>query len=310
MNVRHMIAQPATDYYAWQVEVQLDNFLSMGISDNSIDVVCSYEDTIPESWIKLNRRFYNVRFFYYPDTREDKTYAPSIQAHILAKHWKVHSYLSKEAVFFVDCDFVYTKRFNFHKFLNDDTWYFSNCNSYIGYDYIVNKSEVLFEMMCDTVDICSCKIKKSNKDKGGGAQKLMKNVTASYWEKVEKDSLALFKLLSSKKAQEMKRDDDPNPIQAWTASMWAELWNAWRLDHTVELPEEFDFAWATCVIDKWDQVSFFHNAGVISSEDKMFYKGDYTDRLPYDDILEIDKTRCSSMYYEAVQKSSETSCLK
>jgi hypothetical protein len=108
----------------------------------------------------------------------------------------------------------------------------------------------------------------------------------------------------------MKRDDDPNPIQAWTASMWAELWNAWRLDHTVELPEEFDFAWATCVIDKWDQVSFFHNAGVISSEDKMFYKGDYTDRLPYDDILEIDKTRCSSMYYEAVQKSSETSCLK
>jgi hypothetical protein len=303
-----MCAQPATDYYAWQVEVMLVNFLSMGISDNSIDVVCAYEDKIPDTWVKLNRRFSNVRFFFYKDTRSDWSYAPSIQSHILAKHWKVHPYLYKEAIFFHDCDFMFTKKMNFHKFLNDNNWYFSDCTSYIGHDYIVNKSEALLELMCNTVDICSCKV-RANKDNGGGAQKLMKNITQDYWEDVEKDSVNLYKLLSSKEVKNMKKADDPNPIQAWTASMWAELWNAWKRGHVVNVPDEFDFAWATCIIDKWDQVNFYHNAGVQVDNKDMFYKGGYVDTLPYDVTMQVNKDRCSSKYFEHVINTGKNSCL-
>lgn len=303
-----MTAQPATDYYAWQVEVNLDNLLSMGYSDNSIDVVAGYSDRVPSSWMALAKRFSNVRFHFYPDTREDKTYPPSIQAHILAKHWKRHPYLSKEAVFFHDCDFIFTKKFNFHDYLNDDNWYFSDCSSYLSYDYIVGKSETLLEMMCETVDICSCKIKSAASH--GGAQKLIKGVHAEYWEDVEKDSMNLYKLLSSPKAQKMKKEEDPNPIQAWTASMWAELWNGWKRGFNVVTPREFDFAWATDVIDKWDQVSFFHNAGVGDSNSGMFFKGNYTDRHPYDEELELDKGRCSSMYFDIVKNVGRNTCLR
>lgn len=308
MNLRLLNCQPATDYYAWQVEVNLDNLLSMGYSDNSIDVVAGYTDRVPESWMALAKRFSNVRFHFYPDTREDKTYPPSIQSHLLAKHWKRHPYLSKEAVFFHDCDFIFTKPFNFHEYLNDDKWYFSDCTSYLGYDYIVGKSEMLLELMCETVDICSCKIRSSQSH--GGAQKLIKGVHADYWESVEKDSMALYKLMMTPKVQAMKKEDDPNPIQAWTASMWAELWNGWKRGVVVETPREFDFAWATDVVDKWDAVSFFHNAGVGNSNSGMFFKGDYTDKLPYDEELELDKGRCSNIYFDIVKRVGENTCLR
>jgi hypothetical protein len=220
----------------------------------------------------------------------------------------VHPYLYKEAIFFHDCDFIFTKKMDFHNFLNDDKWYFSDCTSYIGYEYIANKSEALLELMCNTVDICSCKV-KSNKDKGGGAQKLMKHVTQDYWENVERDSVNLYNLLSSDKVKSMRGKSDPNPIQAWTASMWAELWNAWKRGYTVEVPKEFDFAWATCIIDKWDQVNFYHNAGVQSSDKDMFYKGKYVDSLPYNENIEVNKGKCSSMYLKRVINTGKNSCL-
>ena len=309
MNLRLLNAQPATEYYAWQVEVNLDNLLSMGYSDNSIDVVAGYTDHIPKSWMELSKRYSNVRFHFYPDTRTDRTYAPSIQAHLLAKHWTRHPYLSKEAVFFHDCDFIFTKKFDFHKYLSDDNWYFSDCTSYLGYEYIIGKSETLLEMMCETVDICSCKI-KSNKHKGGGAQKLIKNVHAEYWEAVERDSNALYKLMMTEKVRGMKKDDDPNPIQAWTASMWAELWNGWKRGHNVEVPEEFNFAWATDPSNKWDMVSFYHNAGVGDANSGMFFKGNYTTSLPYDEELELDEGRCSHKYFDIVKRVGNNTCLR
>jgi hypothetical protein len=307
MNLRLLNCQPATDYYAWQVEVNLDNLISMGYSDNSIDIVAGYTDRIPDSWMALAKRFSNVRFHFYRDSRQDTSYPPSIQAHLLAKHWKRHPYLSKEAVFFHDCDFIFTKKFNFHEYLNDDIWYFSDCTSYLGCDYIESKSHVLLELMCETIDICSCKVKGKS---AGGAQKLIKNVHAEYWESVERDSVNLYKMLSSERVKKMKKDDDPNPIQAWTASMWAELWNAWKRGIKVETPVEFNFAWATDPIDKWDLVSFFHNAGVADANNKMFYKADYTMSLPYDEELDLDLSRCSHKYFDIVKKTGRNTCLR
>lgn len=307
MNLRLLNCQPATDYYAWQVEVNLDNLLSMGYSDNSIDVVAGYTDRIPNSWMALAKRFSNVRFHFYPDTRKDTSYPPSIQAHLLAKHWKRHPYLSKEAVFFHDCDFIFTKPFNFHEYLNDDKWYFSDCSSYLSDDYIKSKSEVLLELMCDVVDICSCKVKGK---KAGGAQKLLKGIHAEYWENVERDSVALYKMLSSEKVKEMKKEGDPNPIQAWTASMWAELWNAWKRGIYVETPDEFRFAWATDIVERWDEMAFFHNAGVPNANEKMFFKGNYTMTLPYDEELELDPSRCSYKYFEVVKNTGRNTCLR
>jgi hypothetical protein len=168
----------------------------------------------------------------------------------------------------------------------------------------MSKGEEILKAMCNQVGI-SRKLVEFNKNRSGGAQKLMKNLTPHYWKKVEQDSIALYNILSS--MQHVKKEGDPNGIQAWTASMWAELWNAWFFGHHVEVPRDFDFAWATCPSNSWDDLYFFHNAGVMSANDGMFHKASYMHTLPFGTNLTVDPSRCSHKYYEMIK--SMKSCL-
>jgi hypothetical protein len=90
--------------------------------------------------------------------------------------------------------------------------------------------------------------------------------------------------------------------------MWAELWTAWKRGYHVEVPKEFDFAWATCPSERWNDVYFFHNAGVPNNKSEMFFKADYIDKLPYlVNIKNLNKKRCSYKYYQLLK--SIDSCL-
>ena len=304
----YLSAQPAIDYYSWQVEVYLINFLSLGIDGKDIHVVNSLDnDIIPLNWQKLKSSFPSVNFYFYKDTRVDKRYVPSIQAHVLEKHFKANPYLEKESVFFHDSDFIFSKKFDFEPYLKDDIWYFSNTISYIGASYIKSKSPILLDIMCDIVGIDK-EIVENNQNNSGGAQKLLKNVTSEYWKEVEYNSNKLYSIPNLGK---YKKLTDPNPLQIWCASMWSELWTGWKYGNEIKVVKEFDFCWATDNIDKWSTVSFFHNAGVVDSSSGLFYKGDYITKLPYNTELELDDTKCSYLYYELIKKvAKKETCSK
>ena len=302
----YLSAQPATDYYAWQVEVYLTNFISCGINPSDILVVASFEDAIPQSWLRLQSH-YGAKFYFYKDTRLEKRYIPSIQPHILAKHFEIFPHLGKENIFYHDCDFIFTRPFDFSPFLNDDVWYFSDTISYIGASYIKSKGEDVFLKMCELVDI-DPKIVEDNQMNSGGAQKLIKNVNAKYWRDVERDANNLYIGLGD--LRNKKKEDDIYAIQIWCASMWSELWNAWKRGDQVRVPKEFDFAWATCPTSKWQKVNFYHNAGVVGPNHRMFYKGKYVDKLPYSDNVDIEESRCSIYYYDWVKKTGNKTCLE
>ena len=311
-QLRFMQAQPATDYFAWQVEVNLHNMLDLGYNGNYIDVVGAYVDVISDSWLKLQQKFPYVRFFFYKDDMKVRNYTPAVQANVLKKHFKAHPYLSEEAIFFHDCDFIFTKKFNFAPFQHDDNWYFSDTISYVGTEYIQSKGtktvdgKSLLDGMCSVVGLCACKVRASQ-EHSGGAQKLMKNVTHEYWAEVEDDAINLYNWLLQEKDKYSETGE--NDIQIWTASMWSELWNAWKHGHNVIVPKEFDFAWATCPVEKWDLLSFFHNAGVVSAESGLFFKAAYIHDHPYNTDLDINKGVCSSKYYEAVKETAKKSVL-
>lgn len=302
--LRLLSAQPAIDYYAWQVEVYLHNFLQLGYNGNHIDVVAGYLDEVPESWRKIQAKFPYVRFFFYKDTMGECNYPPAIQSHILEKHFREHPYLKNDAIFFHDCDFVFTKYFDFSPFLQDDNWYFSDTISYIGANYIKSKDPVILDRMCEIVGVDRETV-ENNQNNSGGAQKLMKNIDADYWAEVYKNSVVLYDELC--KMSHLKQEGDPYGIQTWTASMWAELWTAWKLGHNVIVPKEFDFCWATCPIEQWHKLSFFHNAGVPNSKQGMFFKADYIDKYPFGSNLDVDNNRCSYNYYKLLE--SIDSCL-
>ena len=56
-------------------------------------------------------------------------------------------------------------------------------------------------------------------------------------------------------------------------------------------------------------LSFYHNAGVVSSESGLFYKAAYIHDHPYNTDLDIVKSTCSSKYYEAIKEVAKKSVL-
>ena len=306
MDFKAISAQPATDYYAWQIEVYLHNFKEVGYDLGCAQVLGAFEDDIPESWIKLQGKFPDAKFFFYRDDRTDRTYPPSVQANIMKKHFKKFPELKDSAVFFHDCDFVFTSYFDFEPYLNDNKWYFSDTRSYMGANYIESKGAGLLEGMCSVIGMCPC-LARANAQNTGGAQKLMKNLTEEYWQRVENGSVGIYKWLIDNK--DNFGENKHNDIQIWTSSMWSELWNAWNMGFEVVTPMEFNFCWATDMIEKWDSVKFFHNAGVTSDREDLFFKGKYTKILPYGADENVSKEKCSSKYFDLVQRVGKESVL-
>jgi len=304
MQLKLISAQPATQYYAWQVEVYLTQFIRLGYNPEDIIVLGGYTSSsgVDKSWTVLKQAFPDVEIHVYE--YYDCEYAPAMQSAILYKHFELHPYLSECALFFHDADFLFTKYFDFTPFLQDDIWYFSDTVSYIGSEYIKSKGSAVLDMMCQTIGI-NRSLVESNEKNSGGAQKLMKNVNKDYWREVNAHSVNLYQLL--KKVAHIKPEGHQYGIQIWTASMWAELWTAWKNGYKTVCPKEFNFSWATCHTDRWDEHAFFHNAGVSGPNRGMFFKADYIDKLPYGIELELSDEHCSKKYFDLVQ--SVDTCL-
>lgn len=310
-NLYYISAQPATKYYAWQVEVMINNFLKNGILPEYIHILCAINNnSVPAEWDNLRTHYSSIGFFFYNDTRINPSYISSIRPNILKQHFLQHSYLKDHAVFYHDCDMVLTHPIAWEEFIEDEVWYLSDTISYIGADYIKSKQCGVYERMCEIVGI-SENIPEDNKESSGGAQYIMKNVDANFWEKVEYDSEELYTFFKYH-LQAFPKSDKYHPIQMWTADMWAVLWNAWYFGHTTKVVKEMDFAWPGHKISDWDKKHIFHNAGVTGNypEEKLFYKGTYIHRLPYTDNFSwVREDRCSLKYVQEIMETAKKSCL-
>jgi hypothetical protein len=309
-SLRYICAQPATLFYAWQVEVMINNFLKNNIPPESIHIVSSYTKHVPIEWLKLQDKYREVGFFFYADQRVYPVYVSSIRPHILKQHFIEHPYLKEDAIFYHDCDIVFTKPVTWEQFLADDTWYLSDTIGYIGANYIKSKKCGIYERMCEIVDI-SESIPIKNELSSGGAQYIMKNVDHVYWDKVERDSEALYQFFLYH-LQAFPQSPKYHPIQMWTADMWAVLWNAWYFKHETKVVKEMEFIWPNHRITDWDKHTIFHNAGIVGPGDNggMFFKGSYSHTLPYNiNPDDYNTERCSYRYVQEILDTAKTSCL-
>jgi hypothetical protein len=315
-NLRYICVQPRLVYYAWQVEVMINNFIKHGINPNNIDILIAWNpndlttsvQANVDAWDKLAAYYSNVRFFFYQDTREQPIhYISSIRPNILKQHFKAHPELESEAIFYHDCDIVFTKPPNWDQFLNDKIWYLSNTNSYINYNYIISKGQDVYDKMCEVVGIDPI-IPKLMNSNSGGAQYIMKNINTNYWEKVEKDSEQLFYQITQLNNQKISLDPTHHPLQIWCADMWAVLWNGWLRGNETKVVSEMDFSWATDPIKRWEETTIFHNAGV-TGEGVHFYKGVYQNQLPYNIEDTFDEQFCSKLYFNEIKETTKKSCL-
>lgn len=299
--MRYICAQPANQYYGWQINVMIHSFIKNGVNQNQIDIVLA--NNIPELdyYKQLEIKYPNVNFYYYDDTRTDKFYVSSIRPHILAKHFELYSNLYKGVFMYHDCDIVLTKPLEINKYLEDDICYLSDTISYIGHKYITSKGEDVFQRMVRTFNINpECVIE--NEKNSGGAQYVLKDIDSFFWKKVEKDCVQLYKNITAMNLKKKTLDPNYHELQIWCSDMWAVLWNLWIFGKQTKVIKELDFTWATEPVINWDKNAIFHNAGVISSKTGLFYKGEYIHKIPPKD-LNIDENKSSYKYYELIKEA-------
>jgi hypothetical protein len=308
MELRYIMAQPTSLFYAWQMEVVLNNFISLGINLNTVDIVTwKVNNIITPEWQKLSES-YSARFFFYDDTRATKHYISSIRPNILKQHFEQHPELEKEAIFYMDCDVVFTKPINWQQFLNDDEWYGSDTRGYISHDYIISKGEDILNKMCEIVGIDK-QVVKDNELNSIGAQYLMKGIDSHFWADVERDCERLFKEITDMNNIKKAKDPSYHELQIWCADMWAVLWNGWKRNAKTICHPDLEFAWATSTETDWDKLSVFHNAGVVTSSDGLFYKAEWMNRLPYNSNLTIREGTASRKYYQIIEETAKKSVL-
>lgn len=292
----YVCAQPAIVYYEWHLEVMIHNFRKHGIRDDQMHIVLGKTDVHSQSVCdRLQQKFPTILFSIYDDLRPSRTYISSLRPHILKKHFAKHPYLHNHAIFYHDCDMIFTRPVQWDEFISDDTWYLSDTISYIGAKYIKSKGLNILQEMCDVIGVSREKV-EAEEDNSGGAQYILKNITADFWDKVEQDSEALTKYFNAK-ANEYRGIPNYHPIQAWTADMWAVLWNGWYFGHDIRVVEQLDFCWPTSFSSLWEKHAIYHNAGVTGPNEQMFYKAIYTNKYPTGLTLDDYRTDRCSYYY-------------
>ena len=302
-------AQPNTKYYAWQLEVMLRNFNEMGILSNpkyEVHIVTNIpygDNLLVESELfklsQVEKSHTNLIFYYHPDTRTTKHYPSSIRPNLLKRHFAAHPEI--KTFFYHDCDMIFTKKdLDFTPFLQDDICYGSDVRFYIGHDYIAGKEHNVLEYMCQIAQI-PLRVVRDNEHNCIGAQYLIKNVTADFWEEVEKISEELFLKITTRNNYIKAQNPQYHELQIFASDMWAVLWCLWKLGKQTVPHKFFDFAWATDTIERYNECNIYHNAGVTESGHGLFFKGEFQDKVP-DKNLRVNPHSACSPYYELVKQ--------
>lgn len=310
-NLRFVCAQPATLYYAWQVEVMLNNFKSMGVNLNQVDIVCWKNGDIPAEWSKLASG-YPARFFFYDDTRQTKHYISSIRPNILKQHWEKYPELQFDAIFYHDCDIVFSKPISewiTEEMILDEKWYGSDTRWYIAHSYILGKGQIVMDRMCEIMDLPE-ELIKDNEMNAIGAQYLMKGIDYDFWNRVERDSEMLFRQITDLNHQLKSETPSYHELQIWCADMWAVLWGGWRRGAETICHPNFEFSWGTSTKEDYFRLNIMHNAGVTAPNMGLFYKAEFMNQLPYHKDLRINDNSASSMYWEWINLTASKTVLK
>lgn len=304
--MNYIYLQPATIRFKWELEVAISNLIDLGVTPEQIWLVFSIDkEGIP----KYLYDTYGVNVFLYKDDREDKRYIPSIRPYLWMRFLEDNPEMQMENFCYLDSDTIFRELPNWDTALpklSKTTWYGSDCDSYLGTAYIDSKDKDLFTEMVKATDLPDSKaVRHSSSETQDviGATWVISHPQASFWERAYYNSNSLYAFLSNVEPDYIHKhkvnDADYVPIQKWTAEMWAVLWTAWEEGINTIASPELLFSWATDKEDSWYQYKLFHNAGVVNEDMGLFFKGNYLNKTPFNDILtgKIPRTDKASQHY-------------
>ena len=292
-DLRFICVQPDDTYFTWQVHLWLESLKEIGQSDKAIVLLYIPTGRVKNTkWEQVIDLYPEAEFHFYQDEGDlDKylpIYIPILRPWTLWKHFKANPELSNKAIFYCDSDVLFTKDFNIDEYIEDDICYLSNTNSYINATYFESKEKDVLpnkleeyktrDILGEVMSLVGIEkdIAYDNNEHSGGAQYFLKDVDATFWNKVMNDSLLIRTYL-----QKVNRDffeNENKGFQSWCADMWGVLWNLWFRGQETKVIKEMNFSWATDPIERLEENTLFHNAGIVSPHNgtyHCFYKGKY-----------------------------------
>lgn len=271
-------------YLCWQAELLHHNCRQLG---GTCRILIGYINRPSIHALKLSTERQAILI---EDTRADRSYAPSIQPHLLAK------YQHSGPAMLVDSDVLFKTFDHFPDVGNKVIG--SDCGSYLNADYIDGCDPDLLHHLCTIAHIPPDYVR--DRPHAPGAQYILPHLfTPQFWQRVEANSNAMYRLLAGYKCK-------IHQVQVWTASMWAIWFELLRLEIIGEIEVRtdpaLDFCWATDPIHRWEQTNILHMAGVTRGMQGYFHKGDYTARAPWDcDLSHVQPGNCSWIYKQAIE---------
>lgn len=307
----YLTAFPNTKFFEWQIKVQHYNFIvEKGIPPSDIVCLIGHKNDIDNDF-DIYLKKVGVKVFYYDITNEDMSYSPRIRPLLYAKFYKENPQYVNQHVFIHDSDITFTNKPKFVGFTNHK-WYLSDCNDYLNYDYLSQWGDTLITDMANIVGISLTDIKLAN-TKSGGAQYYGKGLDHTFWEKVDRDTIALHQLLLKNKDDVYKKEyysihgrelKDDHTIQIWTAGMWADLWNL-LLVRDVAIEKELAFSWADNTAHDYFNRNIFHNAGVSRENHLHFSKMRYHIESPFGEEFHYSAQVASFHYCKKIKATEE-----
>jgi hypothetical protein len=314
---------PDDDYYIWQVHLWLESLKERGLSDRAISLIFTpnYRERSTK-WEYLKDLYPEAQFHFYKDEHKMSkllgVYIPILRPYTLMRFFKDYPEMENKAIFYCDCDILFTEKFDLTPFIEDEVCYISDTKSYISASYFdsklkdvhpdrleeYKKRDILNET-CELVGI-SREIAEKWNEHSGGAQYLLKNINWEFWDKVITDCIKIRIHLQNVNKEFFESEN--KGFQSWCADMWAVLWNLWLQNKETKVVKELDFAWSSDGIKRLDSVGILHNAGIVSSTQgdiPVFYKGTYHQgKNPFKDphleiVLNDEKSKTLCSYYYA-----------
>jgi hypothetical protein len=292
-ELKFICAQPDDTYYTWQVHAWLESLRNLGHSDKAIVLVFTPNfRQSNQKWKQVEELYPEAEFAYFRDehniSKHLGLYVSILRPYTLARYWELHPELKENAIFYCDCDVLFTDNFNIDAYIDDDINYLSDTNSYINASYFDGKiHQVLPDKLEDfkQIDVLddlgqkvgiSREIAEKYNMHSGGAQYLLKNIEVSFWQKMVGDTLTIRTYLLDINRKYFENENAG--YQSWCADMWGLLWGLWAKGAETKVIPEMEFSWATDPIDKVHRLGIYHNAGVTSETLNgfhAFYKGKY-----------------------------------
>jgi hypothetical protein len=299
-EVKFITALPDETYYTWQVHLWLESLKEIDKSQHAIVLIYrAFNKKIDSKWHQIQELYPEAEFNYIQARKEDNMniyvgiYIPIIRSYCMWRHLKSNPSLgTTNVLFFCDSDILFSKKFNIDKFIEDDINYVSDAVSYLGAEYFENKiKDVLSDklekykhrdVLAELLSIVGISKDRAieNQENSGGVQYILKNSTASYWNKVMNNSLIICTYMQKVNREYFSSQEIG--YQSWCSDMWGILWNLWFADREVKVIPELNFSWGSCKIEQLEKSTIFHNAGItgeIMVDEQgthlCFYKGKY-----------------------------------